>query len=327
MKTISVIVPVFNTEPYLEKCINSIINQTYKNLEIILVNDGSTDHSLSVCQAYEKLDKRVKVINKKNGGVSSARNTGLDNATGELVCFFDSDDYVELDFIENLYAKLKSNDIVIGGYISDTYDANESLLESRSVLLDVDCIDNSFPLNDCSKLFALCMSLCNKLYNLKLIQEYKLRFDEEVSFGEDGLFNADFFLLINKISFLNYAGYHYRRRKSSSLSTKFYDDFLGIKLRALNRRCELLKHWGLGEEKINSFRYNSYFDIVWSEIGNIKKKKYEFKEWKQKISSITSNQEIVENVKKYNPKGIKNKIKKMVFLIKNKTLIYWVVRS
>ena len=327
MKTISVIVPVFNTELYLEKCINSIVNQTYKNLEIILVNDGSTDESLSICQTYLKLDKRVKVINKNGGGVSSARNAGLDNATGELVCFFDSDDFVEVNFIERLYVKLADNDICIGGYISDTYDANENLMESKNVLLDIDCIDNSFPLNDYSKLFALCMSLWNKLYNLKLIQEYNLRFDEEVSFGEDGLFNTDFFLLTNKISFLNYAGYHYIRRKRQSLSTKFYDDFLGIKFRALKRRCELLAHWGLSAEKINSFNYTSYFNIVWSGIGNIKSKKYTTSEWRKKIDCIMSNQEIIENVKKYKPKNIKNKIKKTVFLIKNKTLIYWVVGS
>lgn len=200
-------------------------------------------------------------------------------------------------------------------------------MESKNVLLDIDCIDNSFPLNDYSKLFALCMSLWNKLYNLKLIQEYNLRFDEEVSFGEDGLFNTDFFLLTNKIGFLHYAGYHYIRRKRLSLSTKFYDDFLGIKFRALNRRCELLTHWGLSGEKINSFKYDSYFNIVWSELGNIKSKKYTTSEWRKKIDCIMSNQEIIENVKKYKPESIKNKIKKTVFLIKNKTLIYWVVGS
>ena len=198
-------------------------------------------------------------------------------------------------------------------------------MESRNILLDIDCIDNSFPLNDYSKLFALCMSLWNKLYNLKLIQEYNLRFDEKVSFGEDGLFNTDVFLLTNKISFLYYAGYHYIRRKRQTLSTKFYDDFLGIKFRALNRRCELLTHWELNEEKINSFKYASYFNIVWSEIGNIKNKKYAMSEWRKKIGCIINNRELVENVKRYKPKNIKNKIKKTVFLIRNKRLIYWIV--
>jgi glycosyltransferase involved in cell wall biosynthesis len=268
------------------------------------------------------MDKRVKVINKNGGGVSSARNAGIDNATGELVCFFDSDDFVELDFIEKLYTRLGDNDICIGGYIADTYNEKDELITAQNILLGIDCIDNSFPLDNYNKLFALCMSLCNKLYNLRLIQEYNLRFDEKVSFGEDGLFNADFFLLTNKIAFLDYAGYHYIRRKRVSLSTKFYEDFLGIKFRALNRRCELLTHWELSEEKINSFNYTSYFNIIWSEIGNIKNKKYTKNEWRKKIGCIMSNQEIIENVKKYKPKSIKNKIKKIVFLIKNKTLIY-----
>lgn len=322
MKTVSVIVPVFNTEKYLNCCIQSIVNQTYKALEIILVNDGSTDKSLSICEDYALKDERVKVINKIGGGVSSARNAGLNIASGELVCFFDSDDWVEADFIEKLCVRLGDNDICIGGYISDTYDENESLIKTRNVLLNIDYIDDQFPLDDYSKLFALSMSLYNKVYNLKLIQENNLRFDERVSFGEDGLFNTDFFLLTQKICFLHYAGYHYIRRKKESLSTKFYEDFLGIKFRALKRRCELLLYWGLNEEKINRFKYDSYFNIVWSEIGNIKRKKYSMKERRRKIGNIVKNQEIIAEVKKYKPKGIKNKIKKMVFLIKSKTWLY-----
>ena len=101
MELISVIVPVYNVESYLEKCIESIQNQSYKSLEIILVNDGSTDSSGDICDKYAAHDKRIKVIHKKNGGLSSARNAGLEVANGDYIAFVDSDDYIEITMYEN----------------------------------------------------------------------------------------------------------------------------------------------------------------------------------------------------------------------------------
>lgn len=107
---ISVIVPVYNVERYLRKCIDSIINQSYINLEIILVNDGSTDSSLKICEQYHIKDSRIKLIDKKNGGLSDARNVGLDIATGQFITFVDSDDFIDLDMIEYLYKLLDQSD-------------------------------------------------------------------------------------------------------------------------------------------------------------------------------------------------------------------------
>lgn len=198
---VSVIVPVYNAEKYLVKCLESIVNQTYKNLEIILVNDGSKDNSLSICQEYAKRDARITVFDKTNGGVSSSRNFGIDLSSGEYVCFFDSDDYVEISFIEKLVNKIGDNDVCIGGYVAENYNEEGGLTTKEEVLLDIERIDDNFPLQNHKKLFALSMSLWNKLYRLSLIKENFLRFDEKVSFGEDGLFNADFFLLAKKFAF------------------------------------------------------------------------------------------------------------------------------
>ena len=104
---ISVVLPIYNVEKYLKRCLESVVNQTYKNLEIILVNDGSTDSCLQICEEYAKCDNRIKLINKKNSGLGMARNTGIDNANGEYICFFDSDDYIKLDTIEKLYRKIE----------------------------------------------------------------------------------------------------------------------------------------------------------------------------------------------------------------------------
>lgn len=103
---VSLIVPVYNVEKYLHRCLNSLINQTYKNLEIIVVNDGSTDNSDEICNYYASIDSRIKVIHKKNGGLSDARNYGIEYSNGELIAFVDSDDYVENDFIEILHSDI-----------------------------------------------------------------------------------------------------------------------------------------------------------------------------------------------------------------------------
>lgn len=111
---ISVIVPVYNVEKYLEKCVDSLINQSYKNLEIILVDDGATDSSGTLCDKLQKKDERIKVIHKVNGGLSDARNAGLDIATGEYIAFLDSDDYVHKDLYSSLYTLMKDNDCDLG---------------------------------------------------------------------------------------------------------------------------------------------------------------------------------------------------------------------
>lgn len=111
---ISVVVPVYNVENYLERCLSSLINQTYRNLEIILINDGSTDNSLSVCQDYAKKDKRIKIYSQKNGGLSSARNKGISLASGKYIGFVDSDDVISLKMYENLYKAMIENDSEIG---------------------------------------------------------------------------------------------------------------------------------------------------------------------------------------------------------------------
>ena len=116
---ISVIIPVYNVEKYLKKCLDSVINQTYKNLEIILVDDGSSDKSGLICDEYTKLDKRIKVVHKKNEGLSSARNTGLDIAKGKYISFIDSDDFVSIYMYEIMYKEIIKNnrDIVIARHI------------------------------------------------------------------------------------------------------------------------------------------------------------------------------------------------------------------
>ena len=115
---VSVVLPIYNVEKYLNRCVKSVVNQSYKNLEIILVDDGSPDNCPTLCEDWAKKDSRIKVVHKENAGLGYARNTGIENATGEYICFFDSDDYIALDAIEKAYslAIKEKSDIVVFGF-------------------------------------------------------------------------------------------------------------------------------------------------------------------------------------------------------------------
>lgn len=180
METISIIIPIYNAEATLEKCVRSILNQTYPNLEIILVNDGSTDSSLAICRQFAVTDARVEVITSPNGGVSKARNLGLAHAKGQYVGFVDSDDWVEPDFCMRLLQGMKlSDDICISvvGMVDDGWDAYLSKLCNKAT----DCIlSNSEAVDEITKREGLRGYLCNKLF-----LNTSLRLDESIFVCED----------------------------------------------------------------------------------------------------------------------------------------------
>ena len=144
---VSIIVPIYNVEKYLDRCIQSILNQSYENLEIILVDDGSPDRSSEICDEYRKSDQRIKVVHKENGGLSDARNAGLILAKGKYIIFLDSDDYIEHTMVEDAVTVLEKNDsdIVIWGYYADFVDEDENLISSKIIN---PCISGDFLKSD-----------------------------------------------------------------------------------------------------------------------------------------------------------------------------------
>lgn len=222
---ISVIVPVYNAAKYLTKCIDSIINQTYQNVEIILVDDGSTDGSGEICDRYARRDARVKVIHKRNGGVSSARNCGLDAATGSFVTFVDSDDYLELSFAKMisddmnedtdiaLYSMIqqKKNGEVIGGHIysEDIFIIN-SMVGQQLYQINV----------------ATPVAIA---FRCSIINDNNLRFQQNYPMGEDSLFSQQYLLLISKgVRLSSQVVYHYVRWNPDSLSNKYVENIEDI---------------------------------------------------------------------------------------------------
>lgn len=173
---VSVIIPVYNVEKYLDKCIKSVLRQTYTNLEVILVDDGSPDHCPAMCDEYQRLDQRIKVIHKQNGGLSSARNAGIDAATGEWLCFIDSDDYIDANMIKEMLraADDYQADLVLCNF--HFIKENGEILQRKSVLKD----EILSPYQALEKLQEplphYYVIACNKLYKRSLFDD--IRFPE-----------------------------------------------------------------------------------------------------------------------------------------------------
>ena len=213
---VSIIIPIYNASSSIERCLKSILNQTYKKLEILCVDDGSLDDSIDIIEKLKKNDDRIKIIKKTNGGVSSARNAGLDYAVGKYVQFVDSDDAIEPSMVETLVYNMEKNevDFIICGYnlnsIDDTCCLNRKIYSNmKEFYEDFITIYQSTYLNP----------PWNKLYIRELI---KCRFDEDMSLGEDLMFNLNYLDNIKKILIIPECLYIYSVDNENSLTRKYH---------------------------------------------------------------------------------------------------------
>ena len=212
---ISIIVPVYNAEQYLDKCVDSIVNQTYTNLEIILVDDGSPDNCGAICDEYAKKDSRIKVIHKSNGGLSSARNAGLDNSTGEYIGFIDSDDVIEPEMYEKMLKNIQNTnaDVCMCGC--------KIINEQGELLLEDNFSNKVYNIDEIIEeiILPLKTSVCDKLYKKELIG--LIRFLQGRIHGEDLLFSLNLLANDLSISAIRGAYYRYIKHPSSITTSKF----------------------------------------------------------------------------------------------------------
>ena len=237
---ISVIVPIYNAEKYLKRCIESIINQTYSNIEIILVNDGSLDKSIEICNKYAKIDTRIKIINKENGGASSARNAGISISNGKYISFVDCDDYIEPELISKLLQNIDNYNLSVCAYnIVDSNKIIKTSLTKKQNDFQIDnkeFINNLFYIDDKYDYEGF---IFNKLFIKYIINENNIRFDEDIYYNEDRLFIYKYVMCCNKISFSKYIGYNYILRKESMMNKEKYDEKMYTEIIAFEKMREM----------------------------------------------------------------------------------------
>ena len=275
---ISIIIPVYNVDKYINRCIDSILKQTYKDYEIILIDDGSKDTSLKKIKSYEKKYDFIKVFSQKNSGPALTRNRGIDNASGKYIMFIDSDDYIDEDYLEKYINNIDDNDIVIGGF---------KKVDDKKVTFKRKLIDTEF-----SK-YIVTGPVCH-LYKKDLIVNNNIKF-LDTNMSEDTYFNIKIYELNPKIKSISYIGYNYYTNPTSISNTKHKGfskdiDFIGfikeLQSKKINNKelhnyfliryviWYLLYSGKVSSSKVFMSYYNEYFEWLNKNIFNYKKNKY-----------------------------------------------------
>lgn len=318
MEKVSIVIPIYNVEKYINRCLDSLINQTYKNIEIICVNDGSKDNSLQILKEYQKKDNRIIIIDKMNAGVSSARNDAIRKSTGSYITFVDADDWLELDAIESLYNTMREQNVdVIRGnfFVNFNEEKNESTgelgeLKNKKLLTN----QSDFCEKVIDKLLDGRMQSFVWLLMIKKECVYKTSlFKENIHYMEDAIFYIEIMININSIYFLDKPLYHYFYNQSSCSKSKdffirnifnvlevdkYITEIIKNSKYNCNERLELRK--AFNAKLIIGYIYVMYLQFNDKEI------------LKQEIEKILENEEIYRLLASANLKLLPQKLKKYI---------------
>jgi glycosyltransferase involved in cell wall biosynthesis len=279
---ISIIIPIYNSEKYLEECLNSVLNQTYKNIEVLLINDGSTDESKKICEEYCKKYSNIKLINNINEGVSKARNKGLKLAKGEYVFFCDSDDIMHPRQLEKLSTNLKSTNSELSVCSFSEFVNNVEFEKNKNFKLE-EILNKDKMLETIISDRKYSGFLWNKLFKLDIIKmKSHLFFDEKISINEDQIFILEYIIRIKKMCITDEKLYNYRQNPSSVLHKKFSDNKITAIL-AREKIYNLCKKITINE-KINEKNWNILMQTyVYIYVRLFFKKARNRKYWKRLI--------------------------------------------
>lgn len=326
MSKISIIIPMYNAKEYIARCLESVINQSFSDIEIIIVNDGSTDESLEICRKYAKIDERIIILNKDNNGVSVARNQGMNVATGEYVMFVDSDDWIDENMCQDLYKRISEchADICFCNNIKE--------YGNRSEYIDFGCLKDVINLDEIKEVILSLIEEkdikiahrretfrgpCAKLYKRSIIIDNNITFKRELAIGEDLVFNLEYLKYCEKIVVEKKFLYHYRVNLYST--TKRYRENAWDTYRKLLVILEEYLESNFFEieymDRLNKLKLKYFIISVNNEMSKFNKKSYV-----EKISYIKSicEDEVINFALKNSSKGTrgpKNRIK--LFLLRN----------
>ena len=320
MEKISIVIPTYNSEKYIKRCVDSVRNQLYENIEILIIDNGSTDNTQQICEEYAKKDRRIKNIQSNRFGVSAARNIGLEHATGKYIQFLDSDDAIKPNMISCLYEKMTSTnaDVVICGY---DYVREDSI--EKHMLCNCSCDKKSMMVNylSQSKYEGVFNYLWNKLYKRERIEEGKVRFDENITLAEDALFNMELYSHCKNYTFIDACLYlHYDNEESLEKQPKdiytLRDTYFEICLRYEKLYiCEKMaeKYQGIIGNKY------LYYAIVLLDTLCIENKDNKMKQ--KFVKEFLEFTDIIEKISKADCYNMNYRIMKQLLKIKNTFLI------
>lgn len=334
IKTVCIIVPVYNVEKYLDDCIKSILEQTYRRINVVLIDDGSKDRSSEICDKYAHHYNNFTVIHQKNRGLGLARNEGLQHAVGDFVTFIDSDDFISKDHISGLVDKIEGNyvDACIGGYIEEGRKSWRTVKNplAPSICLDKRIMENVIPRicgkYDYKKDDEIPMSVCMGIYSLDVIKKNNISFHSEREYiSEDLLFNIDYFTKSRGIAFSESCGYHYRYNQNS-LTKSYLADRLEKQKKLtiyLTNKLNDLNIWDICEQRVYSTFLAWVRNIVKSEQKNASN--IGFSKSIYNIKKVCNDPYVRDIVSKYDAKMLTLKPRILNFLIKhNWPILIWI---
>ena len=330
---ISVIMPVYNVEEYLKKAIESVTNQSFSNFELFLVDDGSTDNSGEICDTYAKTDKRIKVIHQKNSGAHNARNNALKLSSGEYVCFFDSDDYIDPNMLKEMYeiAKNYNSDLVVSGFNINTYYNENDFI----VLKYTPCTKNSSQIEHFSnkELFRKYAYLnfdrnmfyppWNKLYKLSYIYQNNITFPN--TYRDDFPFVLNVIKDIENVTYVTKHYYNFIRKRTESETQKYVSNLYEKREEEHEEMMKLYKYWKLDNDS-NSIEMISrrYIDRIIECIVNLFNGECKLTsiEKKQKIKLYLNTDNFNKSIILAKPKNLYLRIIYLILKFKNIEICY-----
>lgn len=320
---VTVVIPVYNVKPYLRKCVKSVINQTYENLQILLIDDGSTDGSGTMCDKLGQEDSRIQVIHKANSGLGLTRNVGIEKAKGRYITFVDSDDYLSTDLIAQLYQGVKKceSEVCIAGFTRTNNNGDILYQEkyrefnvtgSQRVSSAFEKMLGSLP----EKHDSIKMSVWSNLYSTKIINEFKLRFvSERKIISEDIIWNAQYFSNINKVQFISAHGYFYRYN-NNSLSQSYKSDRFSKIISLYQILQAIIKENSLSADALLRIQKQLFINV---KSCIIQERQLKFTQQIKNIRKMVNNDVLTLALREYPVKRLALKQRIFVILLKNKS--------
>lgn len=302
---LSVIMPIYNAEEYLEDAINSILDQTFTDYELILVDDKSKDESLKICYRYAELDPRVKVIAlEQNGGAGNARNIGMKNLHGKYVTFIDADDFIDSFLFEHAYQMTeKSNlDMIVWGITEEYFDKYGECYSKNILNLPEKIYKNREEIKEAvisleeKTMFGY---QWNKFYKAEIMKEYDIQFEKVVLY-EDYFMNLEFVKRVNSIGVIADTGYHYMKRDNDSITTRFVPEYFELSKRRIESMFQLYQQWNADDKKIRDILGERYLRYILAALTKSFDKRSESnfrvrKKWLSEIRTDSLYIELVES--------------------------------